>query len=103
LQGLVVFHIDGEQWTLDLRPDSEKKSVRKGGPAEGAKPDLELTISDANFVAMVMGKLGPQKVGIALKFLCIQNYLCITVCMPAEPELPPDLLTLLARMHDRPS
>jgi putative sterol carrier protein len=62
LQGLVVFNIDGEQWALDLRQGSG--SVSKGAPAE--KPDLTLTISDENFVKLVMGKLNPQQVRIAL-------------------------------------
>jgi putative sterol carrier protein len=58
LQGLVVFNIDGEQWALDLRQGSG--SVSKGAPSE--KPDLTLTISDENFVKLVMGKLNPQHV-----------------------------------------
>ncbi len=53
-----MFDIDGEKWTLDLRPGSRK--VSKGAP-EG-KPDLTLTISDENFVKLVMGKMGPQQV-----------------------------------------
>jgi putative sterol carrier protein len=62
LQGLVVFDIDGEKWTLDLTPGS--RSVKKGAP-EG-KPDLTLTISDENFVKLVMGKIGPQQVIISI-------------------------------------
>ena len=54
----MVFDIDGEKWTLDLRPGSRK--VSQGEP-EG-KPDLTLTISDQNFVKLVMGKMGPQQV-----------------------------------------
>jgi 3-hydroxyacyl-CoA dehydrogenase/3a,7a,12a-trihydroxy-5b-cholest-24-enoyl-CoA hydratase len=54
----VVFNVDGEQWALDLRQGSG--SVSKGAPAE--KPDLTLTISDENFVKLVMGKLNPQQV-----------------------------------------
>ena len=60
VQGLVVFNIDGDQWTLDLRPESGSGSVKKGASAE--KPDLTLTISDENFVKLVMGKLNPQQV-----------------------------------------
>ncbi|WIA40729.1 hypothetical protein OEZ86_004418 [Tetradesmus obliquus] len=56
-KGLVVFNIDGEQWALDLRQGSG--SVSKGAPSE--KPDLTLTISDENFVKLVMGKLNPQQ------------------------------------------
>ena len=54
----MVFDIEGEKWTLDLRPGSRK--VSKGAP-EG-KPDLTLTITDENFVKLVMGKMGPQQV-----------------------------------------
>ena len=58
-QGLVLFKIDDEEWTLDLR--SGKGKVSKGG-AGSDKPDLTLTISDDNFVKLVMGKMGPQQV-----------------------------------------
>ena len=74
VQGVVVFDIDGEKWTLDLRPGSRK--VTKGAP-EG-KPDLTLTISDENFVKLVMGKMGPQQVR-ALQHLasaCIHRWKC---------------------------
>lgn len=60
LQSLVVFKIeDGDEWTLDLRSGSG--SLAKGPAPE--KPDLTLTISDANFAQLVMGKLNPQQVG----------------------------------------
>lgn len=58
LKGLVLFKIDEEEWTLDLR--SGKGKVSKGG-AGSDKPDLTLTISDDNFVKLVMGKMGPQQ------------------------------------------
>ena len=54
----MVFIIDGEKWTLVLTPGERK--VFKGEP-EG-KPNLTLTISDENFVKLVMGKMGPQQV-----------------------------------------
>lgn len=55
---MVVFDVDGTQWALDLREGSG--SVTKGKPEE--KADLTLTISDANFAQLVMGKLNPQQV-----------------------------------------
>ena len=42
-QGIVLFVIDGEQWTLDLREG--RGSLAKGAPAEGEKPDITLTIN----------------------------------------------------------
>lgn len=57
-QGLVVFLIDGQHWTLDLREGAG--TVTQGPPID--KPDLTLTISDDNFAKMVMGKLSPQQV-----------------------------------------
>lgn len=57
-QGLIVFDIDGEQWSLDLREGSG--SLAKGLPAD--KADLTLTVTDANFAQLVMGKLNPQQV-----------------------------------------
>lgn len=56
-KGLVVFNIDGDLWTLDLR--DAPGSVFQGSPSD--KPDLTLTISDENFVKLVMGKLSPQQ------------------------------------------
>lgn len=64
-QGVVVFDIDGEKWTLDLRPDQRK--VVKGAPTD--KPDLTLTISDDNFVKLVMGKMGPQQASPGALFI----------------------------------
>lgn len=58
LQGLVVFVIDGDTWTLDLREGAG--TVTQGPPID--KPDLTLTMSDENFAKMVMGKLSPQQV-----------------------------------------
>jgi hypothetical protein len=37
-----------------------QKQVTDGAPAD--KPDLTLTIADADFVKLVMGKMGPQQV-----------------------------------------
>ena len=56
-QGLVVFEIDGEKWSLDLRVGSG--ALTKGAPEE--KADLTLTVTDANFAQLVMGKLNPQQ------------------------------------------
>lgn len=56
-KGLVVFLIDGQHWTLDLREGAG--TVTQGPPID--KPDLTLTISDENFAKMVMGKLSPQQ------------------------------------------
>lgn len=58
-QGIVVFKIEGEDWTLDLREG--KGTLTKGAPEGDA--DLTLTIGDENFAKLVMGKLGPQQVG----------------------------------------
>lgn len=62
VQGLILFKIDGDEWTLDLRPETEEGNISQGPPPEGVKPDLTLTISDDNFVKLVNGKLGPQQV-----------------------------------------
>jgi putative sterol carrier protein len=56
-QGLVVFDIDGQQWSLDLRSGSG--SLSKGAPSD--KPDITLTMTDANFAQLVAGKLNPQQ------------------------------------------
>lgn len=63
LQGIVVFKIDGEDWTLDLREG--KGTLTKGGPED--KADLTLTIGDENFAKLVMGKLGPQQVTVGCR------------------------------------
>ncbi len=59
MQGLIVFKIDDDEWTLDLR-EGTSGSLQQGPPPE--KADLTLTISDANFAQLVMGKLNPQQV-----------------------------------------
>ncbi|KAG1666408.1 hypothetical protein FOA52_006517 [Chlamydomonas sp. UWO 241] len=60
VKGLIVFNIDGDEWTADLRKDVPEGTQRlvQGVPTD--KPDLTLTVSDANFVQLVMGKLNPQ-------------------------------------------
>eukprot|EP01024_Parvocaulis_polyphysoides_P064974 TRINITY_DN75661_c0_g1_i1.p4 TRINITY_DN75661_c0_g1~~TRINITY_DN75661_c0_g1_i1.p4 ORF type:complete len:123 (+),score=20.51 TRINITY_DN75661_c0_g1_i1:46-414(+) len=57
VKGLILFKIDDAEWSLDLR-QGEGKLVQ--GKIEGVKPDLELTISDENFVKMVLGKMTSQ-------------------------------------------
>eukprot|EP00955_Chlamydomonas_euryale_P045110 353069-Chlamydomonas_euryale.AAC.18 len=50
------------EWTLDMRVDAPDGGSRlvKGPPSE--KPDLTVTVNDANFAQLVMGKLNPQQV-----------------------------------------
>ncbi|KAL4426968.1 hypothetical protein ABPG77_009529 [Micractinium sp. CCAP 211/92] len=57
IKGIVVFVIDGVEWTLDLREG--QGTLSKGPPPE--KADITLTINDDNFAKLVMGKLGPQQ------------------------------------------
>lgn len=60
MQAMVLFIIDGEKWTLDLRP--EHGTLTKGPPSEDQdKPDLTLIMNDATFVGLVMGKIGSQQ------------------------------------------
>ena len=47
-QAIVVFKIDKDEWTLDLRPG--KGSLKKG-PSED-KVNLTLTVNSANFVQL---------------------------------------------------
>lgn len=72
VKGLVVFKIDGSDWTLDLRASEEgggkendggkkKSRVREGAPEGGESADLTLTIKDDDFVKLVAGKLNPQQ------------------------------------------
>lgn len=67
IKGIVLFKIDGQDFTLDLRvaEDGEKKKsggrVKAGPPDEGDSPDLTLTIKDDDFVRLVAGKLNPQQ------------------------------------------
>ncbi|GFR44313.1 hypothetical protein Agub_g5437 [Astrephomene gubernaculifera] len=59
IKGVVVFKIDDEEWTLDLTEGTQGQ-LYPGPPKSGDKPDLTLTISDAHFAQLVMGKLNPQ-------------------------------------------
>ena len=61
LQGLIVFKVDNDTWTLDLRPDSDP-SLAKGEKTDGDKPDITLQMNDATFAQLVGGKLNPQTV-----------------------------------------
>jgi putative sterol carrier protein len=69
IKGLVVFKIDGDDFTLDLRVaeegsaggDGKRSRVRAGAPDAGDSADLTLTLSDADFVKLVAGKLNPQQ------------------------------------------
>jgi len=63
ITGIVVFNIDGDNWTLDLREG--KGTLNKGAPSD--KEDIKLTINDDNFVKLVMGKLNPQQAFIMRK------------------------------------
>ncbi len=57
----MVFIVDDTEWTLDLR-EGTQGALYAGAPKGGEKPDLTLTITDTNFVQLVMGKLNPQQV-----------------------------------------
>ncbi|XP_063611565.1 peroxisomal multifunctional enzyme type 2-like [Penaeus indicus] len=47
------------QWTVDLK--NAPGSIYEGAPRGGLKPDVTLTLEDADMVAMVTGKLNAQK------------------------------------------
>lgn len=64
VKGMVVFKIDGEDWTLDLREGAGE--LYKGSPKIG-KADLTLVLSDENFAKLVMGKLNPQQAFLTRK------------------------------------
>ena len=58
LQAIVAFIIDGDHWTLDLRPG---KGFLVPGPPHGKEPaDVVLKMSDATFVNLVMGKIASE-------------------------------------------
>lgn len=79
-QGIVVFNLDGQEWTLDLREG--KGSLTKGSPED--KADLTLTLSGQNFVSMVMGKSSSQ-------MLFLQRKLKINGSMGLAMKLTPVL------------
>jgi putative sterol carrier protein len=62
-QAIVVFDIDGDKWTLDLRPDHG--SLEKGEASEDAA--LTLTMNEATFINLVLGKTSPQTAFIMRK------------------------------------
>ena len=57
-----MFKIDDAEWTLDLRREGAAPERLYKGPPQDEKADITLTCSDANFAALVMGKLNPQTV-----------------------------------------
>ena len=52
-----MFVVDGECWTLDLRPN--KGSLEKKKLEEDV--DITLTMNGKTFVGLVNGKVGPQQ------------------------------------------
>jgi len=95
VKGLVVFKIDGAEWTLDLRVAEEGAAaaspsaaaggrVREGPPAEGEAADLTLTIKDDDFVKLVAGKLNPQQAFLTRR-LKIQG--AMSMAMKLQPIL----------------
>jgi putative sterol carrier protein len=86
VKGLVVFKIDGSDWTLDLRPEGGadgKSRVKEGGP-DGESADLTLTIKDDDFVKLVAGKLNPQQAFLTRR-LKIQG--AMSLAMKLQPIL----------------
>lgn len=58
----MVFKIDDSTWVLDLKEGGVGELYE--GPVKGDEsPDLTLTISDTDFVRLVMGKISAQQVG----------------------------------------
>ena len=73
----MVFNIDNEKWTLDLRT---KGRVYSGEPENDEKADLTLTITDENFMKLVMGKLGPQQACFTLPCIFNISVLSVPLC-----------------------
>lgn len=68
-QGLVVFKIDDTTWVLDLK-EGGKGEVYEGPVKGNESADLTLTISDTDFVRLVMGKISAQQVGKRTRHDC---------------------------------
>ena len=77
----MVFDIDGEKQTLDLRGGQGK--TYKGKPENDEKPELTLTINDDN-LKLVMGKLGPQQVSCLILPAHAEEHL---ICQPISCAL----------------
>ena len=56
VKGVIVFNVSGKPITVDLKNGSGSVSVGQQG-----KPDLVLTVSDADMVALAAGKLNAQQ------------------------------------------
>mmetsp|Transcript_49096 Transcript_49096/g.59482 ORF Transcript_49096/g.59482 Transcript_49096/m.59482 type:complete len:120 (+) Transcript_49096:125-484(+) len=79
-KGTVVFTIDGEKYSLDLK--SSDCTVAKGDDGM-PKPDLYVTISEKDFMKLIDGSLNPQqafmkgklkikgKMALAMKFTSV--------------------------------
>ncbi|GMH43684.1 hypothetical protein BSKO_11606 [Bryopsis sp. KO-2023] len=57
IKGVILFDIEGDCWTLDLREGNGKLTNAK----PESKADLELKSKASDFVQLVMGKIGPQQ------------------------------------------
>ncbi|MEW5314055.1 MAG: hypothetical protein WDW38_005579 [Sanguina aurantia] len=60
IKGLVVFKIDDTTWVLDLK-EGGRGEVYQGPVKDNESADLTLTISDTDFVRLVMGKISAQQ------------------------------------------
>lgn len=77
LQGVVLFCIDGQVWTLDLRPEGcDGERLYAGQPKADTKADITLTLSDNNFVQLVMGKISAQTVTVHACTACHCQQMC---------------------------
>ncbi len=83
-QGIVVFKIDDAEWTLDLRPEATGERLYEGPPKED-KADITLTVTDANFAQLVMGKLNPQQVRGSARRIVERNSGPRVSCLPVCP------------------
>ena len=78
-----MFKIDDAEWTLDLRREGAAADRLYKGPPKDEKADITLTCSDANFAALVMGKLNPQTVRRIINdcHACMGQYRYWCACM----------------------
>ncbi|RKP02725.1 hypothetical protein CXG81DRAFT_10399 [Caulochytrium protostelioides] len=68
--GLIAFEITNDagqtlHYTVDMKNGAG--AVYEGAPKNGAKPDLAISVSDANFGLLAAGKLSPQKAFMSRK------------------------------------
>ncbi|KAK4309770.1 hypothetical protein Pmani_018617 [Petrolisthes manimaculis] len=79
-----------DQWTVDLKGEAAAEPVYMGPPQGGRRPDLTLTLTEENLVALVAGSLKPQAAFLSGQLKVAGNMAVaqrLQLLMPPQPRM----------------